>query len=292
MAIHNYVFDLYETLIDIRTDEGAPSFWKGMAQLYSRSGACYLPEDLHHAYLRMVNEEETALCEKTGLTYPEIVLDNVFLRLLQEAPDTIPSAISRASASTVKDGVRTLEDIPVTDSSMELRRKCAQDPSWLYMIANAFRSLSMRRFRLYPGTLKTLKALRQRGDQVFLLSNAQAVFTRPELEMTGLLPVFNGTYISSEKGMKKPQPEFMQALLDEYHLDPAETMMVGNDTWSDVAVALPCGVTGCLLNTYHLDDDEISRRFEKLRSQFPGSRTAVIRSGKISELLSPKYSDL
>lgn len=275
MAIHNYIFDLYETLIDIRTDETAPSFWRGMAQLYARSGAFYTAESLHQAYIRTVGEEEKSLRKKTGLAYPEIVLETVFRRLLLEAPLTPPPSVTRTGASAEE------ADAQVPSKRAQL----AGDPSWMYMIANAFRSMSMRRFRLYPGTLQTLRALRGRGDRVFLLSNAQAIFTRPELEMTGLMPLFDGVFISSEKGMKKPQPEFMQALLDEYRIDPSSAMMVGNDTFSDVAVALPCGVTGCLLNTYHLDDEEIARRFDRLQRQFPGSRTEVIRSGKIRDLL-------
>ena len=56
----NYIFDLYGTLVDIRTDETAPSLWKSMAYLFSMMGAFYTPDVLRRRYGELV-EEETAL---------------------------------------------------------------------------------------------------------------------------------------------------------------------------------------------------------------------------------------
>lgn len=255
------IFDLYETLIDIRTDENSPLFWKGMAQLYSRCGAAYKPVQLHQAYMRMVSEEQEKLQKQTGLQYPEIDLTRVFRRLLLEADS--PGSF-----------------IPPTD----LRLRFVSDPQWTFMIANAFRSMSMRRFGLYPSTLQTLRKLKESGVRIFLLSNAQAIFTRPELDMTGLSPLFEAIYISSDRGMKKPQPEFMKMLLTEQGLKADECIMVGNDPESDVRVALENGVSGCLLNTWHLSGEELDRRMAPLDAQFPGGDIIMIRSGKIAEL--------
>lgn len=265
MEKKNLIFDLYETLIDIRTDENSLSLWRGMAQLYMRCGAVYRHKELQQAYLRMVGEEETRLRAETGFLHPEIQLETVFKRLLGEAPEHI-------SADRLG-----MPDVPTGDSGRE-------DSFWLYMIANTFRSLSMRRFRLFPGTIQTMEKLRQEGYHLYLLSNAQAIFTKPELELTGLINEFDAVYISSEKGMKKPQKEFMQLLIDEQQLDPESCMMIGNDTESDFGVALPCGVAGCLLNTYHLSNDEIERRFTSLRERFPGAQTVVIHSGRLADL--------
>lgn len=65
-----YIFDLYETLIDIRTDENSRLLWKGMAQLYARFGALYSPGQLQSAYIRMVSEEQDRLKTSYGLAYP------------------------------------------------------------------------------------------------------------------------------------------------------------------------------------------------------------------------------
>jgi len=255
------IFDLYETLIDIRTDEASPLFWKGMAQLYSRCGASWQPKQLQESYLRLVAEEQDRLKKQTGLAYPEIDLTKIFRRLLLDARPTGGPVPSR-----------------------DLRLRFVSDPQWTFLIANTFRSMSMRRFGLYPGTLKTLRKLKDSGCRILLLSNAQAIFTRPELDMTRLTEMLDAIYISSEKGMKKPQPEFMQLLLSEQHLDPEDCIMVGNDPESDVRVALAAGVTGCLLNTWHLSDEEIARQLGGLKKEFPEGRIEVIKSGKIAEL--------
>lgn len=251
---HAYIFDLYGTLIDIRTEEHSLFFWRGMAQYFSRCGAVYRPAELRDAYFRLVGEEEVILREKTGLQYPEIDLAVVFDHLL-------------------------------TEKASQSMHELARDPMWMQRTADIFRSMSMRRFVLYPGTLQTLHKLRAGGNSVYLLSNAQSLFTRPELEMTRLISCFNAIYISSEKGMKKPQPEFMQLLLDEQGLDPEICTMVGNEIGSDVAVALSCGVEGCFLNTGHISDAEIERQLSPLQKQYPGARTRSITSGHIRELL-------
>ena len=47
----NYFFDLYGTLIDIRTDEGKPSLWRDAAKFYSLCGASYSASELRERYL-------------------------------------------------------------------------------------------------------------------------------------------------------------------------------------------------------------------------------------------------
>lgn len=42
----NYIFDLYGTLVDIRTNERKPSLWKYMAQYMTLQGAAYTPAEL------------------------------------------------------------------------------------------------------------------------------------------------------------------------------------------------------------------------------------------------------
>ena len=49
--IENYIFDLYGTLVDIRTDESTSSFWRRMALFLSLQSAAYGPEELRLSYL-------------------------------------------------------------------------------------------------------------------------------------------------------------------------------------------------------------------------------------------------
>lgn len=249
----NYIFDLYGTLIDIWTDENDPALWRIMAEIYSRSGADYTPDALRIAYKRIAVEEQEKLGMQTGYRYPEIRLETVFLRLLKEAPVRHRTEIN----------LRSKKDLEL----------------WLRMIAGAFRSVSMRRFRLFPGVKDVLTAVRAQGAQLFLLSNAQRIFTLPEMEMTGIVDYFDDIYISSDHGMAKPEIAFMEKLLTDHQLDPSRCVMIGNDWNSDMALAAKCGVDGVFLNSDHYRESEI-------RAGLPKGRFSVIQSGNIIELLS------
>ncbi len=248
----NYIFDLYGTLVDIWTDENDPVFWQRMSEIYCIYGAEYSADALKVAYHRIAVEEQEKLGISSGVQYPEIKLETVFWRLLREAPVKHRTEIS-------------------------LRGKKEQE-LWIYMIANTFRSLSTRRFRMYPRVKDVLTAIRAQGRSIYLLSNAQRIFTMPELERLGLVDFFDAIYISSDYGMAKPEAAFLEALLREQKLDAADCVMIGNDWRSDMAVAAKCGVDGIFLNTDHYRESEI-------RAGLPKGRFSVIQSGDIGELL-------
>ena len=80
---------------------------------------------------------------------------------------------------------------------------------------------------------------------MFLLSNAQRLFTLPELEQLGLLPCFDDIFLSSDRGCKKPGPAFFHVPLARYALAPSDCLMVGNDPVCDVSGAAAAGNTAC-----------------------------------------------
>lgn len=235
----NYIFDLYGTLVDIRTDETSPVFWRRMAELYARCGAEYTPRALQESYLRLCGEETALLRAKTGFARPEIELTHVFRQLYEKAPRRHAAALS-----------------PKEDDFK----------GWTAMIASTFRALSMRRLRLYPGVKKTLASLHERGCGVWLLSNAQRVFTVPELEMLSLSDCFDGVYLSSDFGAAKPESAFLEALLREQGLQRESCLFIGNDPETDLAVARSCGVDAVLFDSYGLarPGDRVIHRMEEL----------------------------
>ena len=54
----NYIFDLYGTLTDIRTDEESRSLWKKTALYYTEHGAPYTASELRRTYLRLCDAEQ------------------------------------------------------------------------------------------------------------------------------------------------------------------------------------------------------------------------------------------
>ncbi len=76
----NYIFDLYGTLADIRTDEDKPYLWKKLAELYASFGAFYSPAELKREFRRLEQKEKETLGGKDA----EPDLRRVFAKLYQQ----------------------------------------------------------------------------------------------------------------------------------------------------------------------------------------------------------------
>lgn len=262
----NYIFDLYGTLIDIETNENSPALWKKMAGLYSVYGADYSWRELKKRYSEYVQEEEEILREETGYTYPEIKLEKVFARLYLEAP--VRHNAERNFSS------RTVESLEKSD--------------FIHFIANAFRVTSRKKCHAYRNTHKVLETLMDRGCGIYLLSNAQRIFTMPEIEQTGLMNFFDDIFISSDLGIKKPQPEFMRKLLNDNDLKIHDSVMVGNDYDSDIGIAASVGMDSIFLNTFDLSEKERDKRLNDMRKRTGAagySPVLTVADGDIGKIL-------
>ena len=78
--------------------------------------------------------------------------------------------------------------------------------------------------------------------------------------MVGLRELFHAIYLSSDTGIRKPQPEFLLAVMKEHQLNPEKTVMVGNDFTTDVAVAQSIGMESILINTFPYSDAELREK--------------------------------
>lgn len=208
MKYQNCIFDLYGTLVDIHTEEQSPRLWSYMAGYYSHCGAPWRPDELRRAYFCQVGELEGGMSSGVDAheAHPEIQIERVFQRLYQEK------------------GV---------DADLELAIRTGL----------AFREQSTEYLRLYDGAADLLRELRDKGCGVWLLSNAQGIFTRRELGQLGLDSLFDGICLSSDYGCKKPDPRFFRALLQERAIPPESAVMVGNDGACDIRGAQAVGLS-------------------------------------------------
>jgi putative hydrolase of the HAD superfamily len=115
--------------------------------------------------------------------------------------------------------------------------------------AQLFRILSMDYIRLYPNVKQALAALREKGYRLWLLSNAQQIFTAYELRHLELGGEFDGVYLSSDYGCRKPDPRFFRALLEEQGLQAERCLMIGNDLETDIAGAKAVGLSTLYMHT-------------------------------------------
>lgn len=203
-------FDLYGTLIRIHTQEDdLTRVWKPLSYLYGYHGAAYTPRTLRAAYRREVKKQQDA----AGKPWAEVRLEEVF------------AALYRAK------GVEKVTPEMVQAAGM-MMRACATRVS-----------------ELYPGADQLLDALRGAGKRVFLLSNAQRLFTRPEMKRLGLWDRFDEIFISSDHGIKKPDPDYFRLALAAAALPPERCLMVGNSPGDDMTPARALGIRTCFLNT-------------------------------------------
>jgi putative hydrolase of the HAD superfamily len=217
----NYIFDLYGTLVDIRTNEAKLSLWKNLANVYSLMGASYEPAELKESYRQLVKEEiaDTLPIRRQTFSDPGIVIEEVEI-LLEHVFDQLLA-----------------------------RKGVAADEEMIRQTGLLFRGLSWSYIRLYDGVRVLLSALKKAGKNRYLLSNAQRIFTEPEMKMLGIYNQFDGILYSSDVGVKKPSCHFYDALFERYGLKKEESVMIGNEYVADICGAANYGIDSMYIFT-------------------------------------------
>lgn len=208
MDYKNYVFDLYGTLVDIKTDEEDLNAWSKLAIFYGYYDAIYEPVELKERYFLLVNQEEEVLGGKLAdvhEAHPEIKLENVFKKLYEGK------------------GVNPSDELVIHTGQF-------------------FRVLTTEYIKLYDGVIELLSRLKKVGKKVYLLSNAQRIFTEYELHVLNIAQYFDDIFISSDYGIKKPDKRFFNMLIEKHSIKPSESIMIGNDMRSDIEGAQTVGM--------------------------------------------------
>lgn len=112
-------------------------------------------------------------------------------------------------------------------------------------LARLFRSLTVRRLGLFPDTLPALEALRPHF-RLGLVSDAQWVFSEPEIRFLDLEKYFETIVLSSRYFIAKPSPQIYAHALKAMNLEPGQALYIGNDPEKDVpgpqAIGMPVAV--------------------------------------------------
>lgn len=225
MQYKNYIFDLYGTLIDIHTDEESILLWEFMTDyLKYHFNTITTASKLKSDYLKLCADETKNLAAKNGSKYPEIKIEWVWKKLIS----------SNCSDNEIKE------------------------------LCTAFREKSRDKLVCYSNVQNVLRQIKEAGSNVYLLSNAQRLFTEKELTDTGLMALFDDIFISSDKGIKKPDPAFIKALIEKHELDTSTTVMVGNEIKADIGSAIAARINGVYLNTYHHTHEEIAQELASI----------------------------
>ena len=211
MKYTDLIFDLYGTLVDIHTEED-DVVWGKTAIFFGFYGAHYTASELKAAFRAAMAAREA----KAGQSYecfPDIPFELVMAQLFREKG--------------------------IEENADGLGIQAAQ----------LFRISSIEYVKLYPYALEALAKLRKKGYRLWLLSNAQRIFTAYELRHLGLGEQLDGIYISSDYRCRKPDVRFYRALVEEQGLDISKCLMIGNDLHTDIAGARNAGIDTLYMHT-------------------------------------------
>lgn len=211
MKYENLIFDFYGTLCEIRTEPDLPEAWDKLRLFYGYHGAVYSTLELREEFNNLISERNM----KAGQSYegfPDMPVEPVFESLFTN------KGVSKDEAALLADTA-----------------------------AQVYRLASTVFIRLYPNAAEALEKLKKAGFKLYLLSNAQAAYTRRELKMLGIDGSFDKMYLSSDYGIRKPDPNFIGTLIRENNLKPENCLMIGNDMQSDIGGAKAAGIDGLFI---------------------------------------------
>ena len=208
----NYIFDFYGTLCEIWTNEKKRFLWDNLAVFMKQHGAFYHARELQKKYIEFCRQEDLRLKKEKKNHFIEIDLAEVF-RMLYEFK-----------------GVKA-------------------DKALICETEVVFRLLSMDEMKMFRNASELLKQLRDDGKKIYLLSNAQAAFTEYEIRQLGIKELFDGICYSSDAGYRKPSERFFASLFDSYGLNKEESVMIGNDAFTDIGGAYGYGLDSIYIHT-------------------------------------------
>ena len=191
----NFVFDVYGTLVDIHTNEYNLDTWQKLANTIAFYDVNYTAEELKETYFMSCDLQMRL--GKDKFKHPEVDVVEVSKHIFENKG---------------KKATKTLAT----------------------HLAQEFRAFSTERLRVYPDVIETLKQLKRAHKKLYILSNAQRCYTKPELEKLGLIKYFNGIIYSSDYGCAKPDTKLFDIACDKFKLNKAETIYIGNDPKTDV----------------------------------------------------------
>lgn len=236
MAAHmemydNFIFDLYGTLIDVSTDEHAAQTWKRWFRWLDAHG---FPHPEYYRFRReffdMDRRNREIALAAGPYEVPEIdvipIYEVLFDRYAREAR-TVKRSGHRHGAGA---------------NGHFVPAATVEEASY------AFRVASRSRIGLFPGVPEYLDKLRSSGKHVYILSNAQASYTFPEIRMFGLDVMTDDLLMSSDEGCMKPDRAFFDMLIDKHGMDRSRTVMIGDSSWSDIAGADRAGIASIWLH--------------------------------------------
>lgn len=197
------IFDVYKTLIDIKIDENDIRAYECLSKWLSKRGVDAGPRQLFRDFRALINKEINLSKEK----YPDVEIGGIFSRIIRKYAG----------------------------------KKAGKNKKLVEETAATFRVLTTSHLSIYPDVITVLKRLRKKV-KLAIVSNAQRLFTKQELEKFGLLKYFGYVLFSSDVKACKPNPKIFLRALKDLKIDPRNAVYVGDDLFNDIEGAQNAGM--------------------------------------------------
>ena len=107
--------------------------------------------------------------------------------------------------------------------------------------------------QMHPGILPMLKALKDKGLKIALISNCYSEEARA-IRSSEIFPYIDVPILSYEQHVCKPEPEIFEKCLQELGLSPQECLYVGDGGSNELSAAKEVGMQPVQAAWYLLDD--------------------------------------
>ena len=144
----------------------------------------------------------------------------------------------------LEDEIRTMLQQLGADPSPDLVRELAETETAGWVSAAT----------LYPETVPTLTALRERGLRLGLISNCSAQ-AGAVLERIGLAQYFDGIILSCDVGVAKPDPAIFEHACLKLRVAPPESMFVADGAFTELDAAKSLGMVAVKIEQAHQSGD-------------------------------------
>ncbi|MFZ0032716.1 MAG: HAD family hydrolase [Candidatus Cybelea sp.] len=122
------------------------------------------------------------------------------------------------------------------------------DPELARRSAERYNAYRIKYFTLFPGAIDLLRALRERGIKLGIVTNGLSETHREKIALLRISEYFDAIFLSDEVGMVKPDPLLFAHACHTLGGAPARSAMVGDRYDRDISGAMEAGLYTVWLN--------------------------------------------
>ena len=112
----------------------------------------------------------------------------------------------------------------------------------------SFQNWHLYNMKVIPGTAEIIRALKENGKEIYLLSNASLRLLSIYKEVIPAVECFSGIFYSAAHKCVKPQDIIYKRFLKEYSLNPSDCFFI-DDLEDNIIAAKEAGINGAIMST-------------------------------------------